>query len=191
MSAALKLVTNNTDDTACDPIPVPTQHRDAFFQELVNRYQSDLKRYAYWLSHDAHVAEDLVQETLMRTWRALDQLKDIRSAKGWLFTTLRRENARRFERFQPDFSDMELDELGSGVTGCDCESDSFMLRNVMERLPEDYRKPLMLQVVGGYGYQEISDMLGITQSAVTSRLFRARQKLVEMFSDQRMSGEPA
>ncbi len=174
--------------------PVRSQaeiRREYAFNKLVITYSTDLKRYAYWLCHDASVADDLVQETMLRAWRALEQLRDAKSAKGWLFTTLRRENARRFERYQPDFSDIELDTLNGGEIGCDAEKDTHALHQAMDLLPENYRKPLVLQVVGGYGYDEISKLLGLSQSAVTSRLFRARQKLQELFEDAQMNGELA
>lgn len=163
--------------------------REYAFNKLVAQYSADLKRYAYWLCHDASIADDLVQETMLRAWRALEQLRDAKSAKGWLFTTLRRENARRFERYQPDFSDVELDTLNGGEIGCEAEKDTHALHQAMEQLPENYRKPLVLQIVGGYGYDEISKMLGLSQSAVTSRLFRARHKLQELFADAQMNGE--
>ena len=68
------------------------------YEALVKALHADLFRYAYWLTHDKQVAEDLVQETFLRAWRALDSLKDEKAAKSWLITILRRENARRFER---------------------------------------------------------------------------------------------
>lgn len=154
--------------------------REHAFSCLVVQFSSDMKRYAYWLCGDRCVAEDLVQETLLRAWRSLAQLRDPKAIKAWLFTTLRRENARRFERIQPDYSDIELDTLWAEGVGAEVESDTEVMRDAICRLPRDYREPLLLQVVGGYGYQEIAEMTGVSASAVTSRLFRARQKLAEM-----------
>lgn len=170
-----------TDFIPATPMPSPVG-RDHAFNRLVVQFTSDLKRYAYWLSGDPSVADDLVQETLLRAWRSLTQLRDPKAVKGWLFTTLRRENARRFERIQPNYSDIELDTLCADGVGADVESDTEVMREAISRLPKDYREPLLLQIVGGYGYQEIADMLGVTQSAVTSRLFRARQKLCDMLA---------
>ncbi len=68
------------------------------FESMVHAYSKDLYRYGYWLSKDSGIAEDLVQETFLRAWRAIDSLKDAKAAKSWLFTILRRENARRFEK---------------------------------------------------------------------------------------------
>ena len=74
------------------------------FNELVADYGKDLHRYALWLFGDRHTAEDLVQETLLRAWKSLNRLQNQKAAKGWLLTILRRENARRFERYQPQQS---------------------------------------------------------------------------------------
>ena len=53
------------------------------------------------------LAKDLVQETFLRAWRALDSLKDVGAAKSWLITILRREYARTFERKVPKFTDVD------------------------------------------------------------------------------------
>lgn len=77
------------------------------YEALVRAYHKDLFRYAYWLCKDKSVAEDLVQETCLRAWKALDSLQDEKAAKSWLITILRRENARRFERKQLDLVDID------------------------------------------------------------------------------------
>jgi RNA polymerase sigma-70 factor (ECF subfamily) len=66
------------------------------FNELAEAYSTDLYRYAMWICHNDALAKDLVQETFLRAWRALDSLKDIGAAKSWLITILRREYARTF-----------------------------------------------------------------------------------------------
>ena len=60
--------------------------RTSQFEAMVNAYSKDLYRYGLWLTKDAQVAEDLVQETFLRAWKAMDQLKDPKAVKSWLFT---------------------------------------------------------------------------------------------------------
>ena len=72
--------------------------RQTRFERLVERYATDLYRYAVWLCGSQALAEDLVQEAFMRAWRSLDSLKEDSAAKSWLFTIVRRENARVHER---------------------------------------------------------------------------------------------
>ena len=60
------------------------------YDSLVRALHGDLFRYAYWLSGDRAVADDLVQETLVRAWKSFDKLNDSKAAKGWLLTIVRR-----------------------------------------------------------------------------------------------------
>ncbi len=69
----------------------------------------DLLRFAFWLSRDRTLAEDVVQETMMRAWKAQDSLQDEAAAKPWLLTIVRREYARTFERKRLPMVD--VDEL--------------------------------------------------------------------------------
>lgn len=83
--------------------------KEARFTALVNALSGDLYRYAYWLCHHRDQAEDLVQETFARAWRAIDQLRDERAARRWLLVTLRREHARQYERWRPTSADIDPD----------------------------------------------------------------------------------
>jgi RNA polymerase sigma-70 factor (ECF subfamily) len=120
------------------------------------------------------MAQDLVQETFMRAWRFLDSLRDERKAKSWLLTILRREFARQFERYQPPFDDIELEEI-AGDDGVNPEV--WAVRRGLAKLPEKYREVLVLQVIGGYTGAEMAKMLELPRATVNTRLFRARQQL--------------
>ena len=153
--------------------------REASFQQLIGIHMNDLYRYAYWLSGDKSVAEDLVQETMLRAWKSMDRLQKPEAAKGWLITILRRENARRFERFQPQFSGIPTEAIDDKHTEYDTSTEAFVLRKAIEDLPETYREPLILQVIHGCTQKEIASRLGISVAGAGTRLFRARNKLKE------------
>src|SRR5690348_4434938 len=68
------------------------------FARLLETLRPDLLRFAWWLARDRAVAEDVVQETLIRAWKSKDELKDPAAARPWLLTILRREHARLYER---------------------------------------------------------------------------------------------
>ena len=154
------------------------------FEDLAQQYSTDLYRYAVWMCGNQALAKDLVQETFLRAWRALDSLKDEKAAKGWLFTIIRREYARTFERKVPPLVDVD-DVVIQDDIQLTPESDSEVgiLREAIAKLPKKYREPLLLQVVGGYSCKEISDQLGVSRSAVMTQLFRAREKLKESLVD--------
>ena len=66
----------------------------ARFQAVCQSLRPDLLRFAIWLSRDPALAEDVVQETMLRAWKAQDSLQDEAAAKPWLLTIVRREYAR-------------------------------------------------------------------------------------------------
>lgn len=147
------------------------------FNHLVSAYSGWLFRYAYWLSGNRQIAEDLVQDTFMRAWRFLDSLESDDAAKSWLTTICRRENARRFERKQLDYSDIEMETIPAGKDEFDARPEVLALRNAMRMLSAKYREPLILQVIDGYTIDELAAMFELPRNTVATRLFRARQKL--------------
>jgi len=151
--------------------------REEHFNQLIAVYMGDLYRYGYWLSGSHAVADDLVQETLVRAWKSMEKLNDVKAVKGWLLTILRRENARRFERKRPQESAIPTEELAANRKDYDTSTEAFVLRQALDRLPEEYREPLLMQVIYGYSQKEIAAHLGISVAGAGTRLFRAREKM--------------
>ena len=155
------------------------------FEAMVNAYAKDLYRYGLWLTKDAQISEDLVQETFLRAWKAMDQLKDPKAVKSWLFTIYRRENARRFEKIRPDttpIDDINIDQFAH-IDDSFAKTEVIALRKSLKDLPAEYLEPLLLQVLGGYSCDEIGEVLNIKSGAVMTRLFRARKKLRALLED--------
>jgi RNA polymerase sigma-70 factor (ECF subfamily) len=153
------------------------------YESLVDALYQDVYRYAYWICKSQPLAEDLVQETFLRAWRSLDSLQNDKAAKAWLFTILRRENARLYERYQPDLVDVDEQPLAETKTDEPDEAmEKELLHNAISQLESEYREPLLLQVVGGFSGKEIADILDLNSNTVMTRLFRARRKLKEHFS---------
>ena len=146
--------------------------------ELFESIRPDLLRFAHWLARDRSLAEDIVQESLLRAWRSRDTLKDRGAARAWLLTIVRREHARLYERKRLELVSLD-DALESQVPAkaADPEGDLFTLRHAIMRLPIEYREPLLLQVLGGFSTEEIARELALSSTAVLTRLFRARNKL--------------
>jgi len=161
------------------------------FDELVGVFHKDMYRYAAWLSRDRTVAEDVVQESLLRAWKSLDALRDDAAAKHWLLTIVRRENARYFERRRLDTVD--VDDLTPSQEALLADQPDHELDDVREaifRLDDDYREPLVLQVLMGYSTNEIGELMGLKQGAVLTRLHRARLKLRDELQNEISTGQP-
>ena len=146
--------------------------------QLFESMRPDLLRFAHWLARDRSLAEDIVQESLLRAWRSRDTLTDRGAARAWLLTIVRREHARLYERKRLEL--VSLDEALEGQTAAKApepDADLFTLRNAIMRQPIEYREPLVLQILGGFSTEEIAGELALSSTAVLTRLFRARNKL--------------
>jgi RNA polymerase sigma-70 factor (ECF subfamily) len=145
------------------------------FEMVVRAYSADLYRFAFWLCRNRWLAQDLVQETFAAAWRARDSLRDDSAIKAWLFSILRNEHVRVHQRKRLPLDDVELDELAQPHG--DGGFERVELEELLRALPENYREPLLLQVLGGFSCREIARMMSITEQNVMTRLTRSRQML--------------
>ena len=148
------------------------------FEEAVGAHAGDLFRYAYWLARNRQQAEDIVQEALLRGWRAFPGIRDRSAVKSWLFSIVKNEFHRAAAKNAQhaggasgvDVAELEIADERAGPFGME-------MRDVLMALPASYAEPLALQVLGGFSCAEIAAMLQTTEGAVMTRLTRARQAL--------------
>jgi RNA polymerase sigma-70 factor (ECF subfamily) len=161
--------------------PVGGNQRRARFQALCQSLRPDLLRFAFWLARDRALAEDVVQETMIRAWKAQDSLLDEGAAKPWFLTIIRREYARSFERKR--FVTVDVEELiakEEPMLAAADDQELVELRTAIFKLSAEYREPLVMQVLMGHSTAEIAAELGLSNAAVLTRLFRARKQLRAM-----------
>ncbi len=151
------------------------------FEQAVRAYSADLYRFAFWLCRDRHVAEDLVQEACVRAWKSWQELRDLAQAKAWLMTIVRNEHARHHSRKRNETNLDEVDE--NQLPSMPSFEGRLETAQVLARLPETYREPLLLQVLGGFTCAEIAGILGTSEGAIMTRLTRARQALRQQYAD--------
>jgi RNA polymerase sigma-70 factor (ECF subfamily) len=164
--------------------------RQQQFEALVRAHSGELYRYAYWLSGESALAQDLVQETFLRAWRSLDSLRETVAAKAWLTTILRREHARLYERKALPTTDLADLDLSDTAPGPERTGEDAVMRAAIAKLEPKYREPLVLQVLGGFSCEEIARELGQTEAAVMTQVFRARQKLRALLDGRNTEAEP-
>ena len=154
------------------------------FEQVVSVLHMDMYRYAAWLCRDPGIAEEVVQEAMLRAWKSLDALREDVAAKQWLFTIVRRENARYFERKRLETVDIDdLTQAQAAMIAETDDSDLDEMREAIYRLDDDYREPLVLQVLLGHSTKEIAELMGINPGAVLTRLHRARIKLKDIVDE--------
>jgi RNA polymerase sigma-70 factor (ECF subfamily) len=139
-------------------------------------------------------AEDLVQETLIRAYRSFGTLKEDEAARRWLKSILVnvfRDELRRRGRTVEELSVESVDDFSLYRTLVDVDplpySDSLHLdfmrafgtedvRDVLLRLPEIYRAPLVLRYMDGFSTKEIARMLGVPLGTILAQLHRGRRR---------------
>ena len=147
-----------------------------------------LYRVALRLTGDAAMAEDLVQDTMLKAYRSWRQYQPGTNARGWLLTILRNTfiNAYRRRKLEPIPMDLEVAEphaVDRPVADADPEGNFFAriidqkVIEAVDALPEDFREVVVLSDIEGLSYAEIAAAAGIPVGTVKSRLFRARRQL--------------
>jgi RNA polymerase sigma-70 factor (ECF subfamily) len=167
---------------------------DSFLEET-GQYRRELLAHCYRMLGSVHEAEDLVQETFLRAYRAWDQFERGTRAKSWLFTICRNVFLRGRERTQrhDEIVSASADRSGPGpqavnpvwvsTLGVDPEGDFFesivdeSILEAIGELPEEYRTAVVLSDVEGMAYAEIAELLDVPVGTVKSRLFRGRRRL--------------
>ena len=147
----------------------------ATFQQKVEAAIPALRRYARALTRDADIADDLVQDTLVRALRSehLFQGDEIRS---WLYTILTNLNRNRLRSLarRPMLTSLEdndaPDLAGPEAGGRDIE-------RALALLVEEQRAALLLVVLEGLSYREVAEVQGVPIGTVMSRLARARMQI--------------
>jgi RNA polymerase sigma-70 factor (ECF subfamily) len=140
---------------------------------------------ARWLVGNQHDAEDVVQESFMKAFRAVDRVR-IEDARAWLLTIVRNTALNYLQRERPksevawdDKAPEPADRSAGPETRLLQKEQRERVRSAIERLPIEFREPLVLREIEGLPYKEIAWVLKIPMGTVMSRLSRARNLLLQ------------
>lgn len=145
-----------------------------------------LYRVALSLTGQKADAEDLVQDTLVRAFRAADRF-DGAYPRAWLLTILRRAHLNRVRVRRPallrdgESVERNLENTGPAVASAEdvaiSEEFEAVVANALQALPDKHRAVVTLVDIEGLSYQEAADVLGVPRGTVMSRLHRARARM--------------
>ncbi len=162
------------------------------FKELALKEVDAVYRMAYHLAHNADDANDLVQETYLKAFKAQGsfELRE-RGIKPWLFKILHNNFYTKLAKqkrspvlmedlsYEADKNPKTENQPAWDLSSLDWENVDERLKQAIDDLPEHYQQVLLLWAVEGLKYREVADVLGIALGTVMSRLYRARTILAE------------
>ena len=182
----------------------PSAPKAERFEEHILVHITDLYRAALRLTGQVSDAEDLVQETCLRAFKSLDQLREPRAAKVWVFSILRSVFLRQADRQSSERTRVSLEDIDASVlSAVEVLRDSYEglpprgralhqeVRETILQLPLPYREAITLAHIGGFSYKEIAQILDLPIGTVMSRLFRGRRMLRACLRDSRDRSEMA
>jgi len=152
------------------------------FVELYGRYKRRVFAYCLKMVGNRETAEDLFQEIFVRVSTKRESFIS-GSFSAWLFSIARNLclNAIR-DKVEHTSIDEISDSQGGIVQPQEYDQTPEILRNAIEKLPEDLREVLVLRVYSEFSYEEIADMTKTKLATVKVRIFRAKQKLHEVLA---------
>ena len=173
----------------------------ARFSELAMEHMPALYSAALRMTRNPADAEDLVQETFLKAYRAFDRYEDGTNIRAWLYKILTNTfiNSYRAAKRRPEKADVEdvedlymyrrLGELQAAGTGRSAEDEVFShftddeVKEAIESLPEAFRIAVLLADVEGFSYKEIADITDVPIGTVMSRIHRGRKALQKALTD--------
>jgi RNA polymerase sigma-70 factor (ECF subfamily) len=157
------------------------------FMNIVDAYQRPVYNLCYRMLGDTTQAEDAAQETFLRVYTKLDTYQESRKFSSWLFSIASHyciDQLRRRRYQMVSWDDLPpwrwlptTDPEPEDVVMHDEAQDN--LRNLLNKLQPDYRAAVILRYWHEMSYEEIAEALDTTISAIKSRLFRAKQMMVQ------------
>ena len=144
---------------------------------------------AMFLTKNRAQAEDLVQETYLRAYRAFDRFTPGTNCRAWLFTILRHLFLNRLKKSSREVLEWDVaepagDDMPEGPVRSETPETEFFhriaeaeVRNALEALPLPFREAVILADLEGFSYKEIADIAGCPVGTVMSRLHRGRRLL--------------
>lgn len=156
----------------------------AGLQRDVGALLPDLRGFARFLARDPVVADDLVQDTILRAFKALDQFQPGTNLKAWLFTILRNQFYEQMRRARRETAVMaEFAEVAAPVTPPQhARSEVADLQVLIFRLPPLLREALILIGAQGLSHEEAAAICAVPVGTMKARLSRARAQLATMVS---------
>jgi RNA polymerase sigma factor (sigma-70 family) len=158
---------------------------DADFKRELAAVLPHLRAFGRSLSGNRDVADDLVQETLLKAWAARARFQAGTNMRAWTFIILRNHylSQMRRARFRGEWDDLTAERLLAAPAGQDKHVELSDMQRALLQLPQPQREALILVGAGGFAYEEAADICGVAVGTIKSRVARGRAALEQILEN--------
>ena len=174
-----------TDSAVTDPV-VKEEPREALsdsdFKRELAAVIPHLRAFGRSLSGSRDLADDLVQETLLKAWAARNRFQAGTNMRAWTFIILRNHylSQMRRSRFRGEWDDVTADRLLAAPASQDKHVELSDMQRALLQLPQPQREALILVGAGGFAYEEAAEICGVAVGTIKSRVARGRAALEQI-----------
>ncbi len=172
-----------------DAPPPPPEVRialpDAEFKAQLAQVIPHLRAFGRSVSGSRDLADDLVQETLLKAWAARSRFQAGTNMRAWTFIILRNLylSQMRRSRFRGEWDDLVADRILAAPAAQDKQVELGDMQRALLHLPQPQREALILVGAGGFAYEEAAEICGVAVGTIKSRVARGRVALETLLTD--------
>ncbi len=177
------------DEDATESAPVEhVSLSDPEFKQQLAQVIPHLRAFGRSLSGNRDLADDLVQETLLKAWAARKRFQAGTNMRAWTFIILRNLylSQMRRARFKGEWDDLVADRLLAAPASQDKHVELADMQRALLHLPQPQREALILVGAGGFAYEEAAEICGVAVGTIKSRVARGRVALEALMSGSDM-----
>lgn len=160
------------------------------FTILFNRYKKSIYNYALKMLRDKMRADDVVQDVFIKLFENLNNIYNKQSVQFWLFKTARNEMVgylrstknKKLITTVVDLEEVEVENKENLAEQIENKELRKLIFSELQNINDDFKEVFVLREYSGLSYKEIASLLEIDEELVKSRLYKARQKLINKIS---------
>ena len=172
------------EEAAAIPVPLP----DDEFKDQLSQVIPHLRAFGRSLSGSRDLADDLVQETLLKAWAARKRFQAGTNMRAWTFIILRNLflSQMRRARFKGEWDDITASKLLAAPASQDRHVELGDMQRALMHLPQPQREALILVGAGGFAYEEAAEICGCAVGTIKSRVARGRVALEALLTEGKL-----
>lgn len=181
-------IDEDEDDEAPEVRPEPVPLPDDEFKDQLAQVIPHLRAFGRSLSGSRDLADDLVQETLLKAWAARKRFQAGTNMRAWTFIILRNLflSQMRRARFKGEWDEITASKMLAAPASQDRHVELTDMQRALLHLPQPQREALILVGAGGFAYEEAAEICGCAVGTIKSRVARGRVALEHLLAEGKL-----